>query len=299
LCDDKATSSHDACHAAKDGKRIDDVDQEESTKSEVDLLGKEKIFAGLGDRDDLGLATLGGRRRHFVASSRVAVDGVDPAASADELAEGDRDVTGTGTDVDATPPRTKAEAIERGLQRTPIDVVSQSELGHEKNATQSSPPSERSLTDRLSRASTVGAVRATMLLADAAQVADGKLYILGGGWSLIGPDPVPTAIALKIDVDWNEVDRPHHWELFLVDEDGRPALADTPDGPQAIEVRGDFEVSRPEAVPPGSPVDVALAVNFGPLPLAAATRYSWRLVIDGDAREDWVLPFSTRPAAEV
>ena len=38
-----------------------------------------------------------------------------------------------------------------------------------------------------------------MLLCDAAQVADGKLYILGGGWSMTGPDPVPSAVALKID----------------------------------------------------------------------------------------------------
>jgi len=141
-------------------------------------------------------------------------------------------------------------------------------------------------------------MRVTMLLCDAAQVADGKLYILGGGWSLIGPDPMPSAIALKIDVDWTEVERAHHWELFLVDEDGGPVMAEMPEGSQPIEVRGDFEVNRPVAVPPGSPVDVALALNFGPLPLSPATRYSWRLVIDGETNEDWVLTFSTRPAQQ-
>lgn len=134
-----------------------------------------------------------------------------------------------------------------------------------------------------------------MMLCDAAQVADGKLYILGGGWSLIGPDPMPTGVAMKIDVDWSEVDRPHHWELYLLDEDGQPVNAETPDGPQAIEVRGDFEVARPEAVPVGSPVDVALALNFGPLPLAAGGRYTWRLGIDGVSEEIWALDFSTRP----
>lgn len=138
------------------------------------------------------------------------------------------------------------------------------------------------------------AVRVTLLLCDAAQVADGKLYILGGGWSLIGPDPTPSAVAMKVDVDWTEVDRTHHWELFLVDEDGQPIVAQTPDGPQPIEVRGDFEVSRPESVPEGSPVDVALALNFGPLPLTPSARYTWRLSIDGETHEDWVLPFSTR-----
>ena len=37
-----------------------------------------------------------------------------------------------------------------------------------------------------------------MILADSAQVADGKLYILGGGWSITGPDPTPSAVAIKM-----------------------------------------------------------------------------------------------------
>ena len=68
-----------------------------------------------------------------------------------------------------------------------------------------------------------------MLLCDAAQVSDGKLFILGGGWSMTGPDPVPSAVALKIDVDWHEAEASHHWELFLEDADGRPVLVDTPE----------------------------------------------------------------------
>ena len=137
-----------------------------------------------------------------------------------------------------------------------------------------------------------------MLLCDAAQVADGKLYVLGGGWSLVGPDPMPSAVALKIDVDWTEAGSPHHWELYLVDEDGQPVMVETPDGARPMEVRGDFEVGRPETVPEGSPIDVALAVNFGPLPLEPGTRFMWRLVIDGDSDPDWVLAFSTRAARE-
>jgi hypothetical protein len=140
-------------------------------------------------------------------------------------------------------------------------------------------------------------MRATMLLCDSAQVADGKLYILGGGWSLIGPDPAPTAVALKIDVDWTEVDRAHHWELFLVDEDGQPVLAETQEGTQPIEVRGDFEVARPAEIAEGTPVGVALALNFGPLPLVAGGRFAWRLMIDGAAQDDWSLSFSTRASA--
>lgn len=134
-----------------------------------------------------------------------------------------------------------------------------------------------------------------MMLCDAAQVADGKLYILGGGWSMTGPDPVPSAVALKIEVDWGEADRTHHWELFLEDADGRPVLVQTPDGSQPVEVRGEFTVSQPPTVPEGSPIDVALAVNMGPIPLPAGARYTWRLTIDGEALPGADLGFTTRP----
>ena len=48
---------------------------------------------------------------------------------------------------------------------------------------------------------------------------------------MTGPDPVPSAVALKIDVDWHEAETSHHWELFLEDADGRPVLMETPEAP--------------------------------------------------------------------
>src|SRR5580698_9789545 len=109
------------------------------------------------------------------------------------------------------------------------------------------------------RGGSLGLVRVTMMLCDAAQVSDGKLYVLGGGWSMTGPDPVPSAIALKIDVGWHEAEAAHHWELFLEDADGGPVLVDTPDGEHPVEVRGEFTVGRQPGIPEGSPIDVALA----------------------------------------
>lgn len=135
-----------------------------------------------------------------------------------------------------------------------------------------------------------------MLLADSAQVADGKLYVLGGGWSITGPDPTPSAVAIKVAVDSYEFDHSHHWELFLEDADGRPVSFDTPEGPQVIEVRGDFSASAPMNVPAGTPVDVPIAVNFGPIPLEHAARYTWRMVIDGETLPGAVVSFTTRPA---
>ncbi|MGH9063819.1 MAG: DUF6941 family protein [Acidimicrobiales bacterium] len=139
-------------------------------------------------------------------------------------------------------------------------------------------------------------MKVTMLLCDSAQVADGKLFVLGGGWSVIGPAPTPSAIALKVEVGWNEAEATHHWELFLQDADGGDVTVETPEGDRPVEVRGDFQVGRPPELPEGSPIDVTLAVNLGPIPLAPGSRYTWRLTIDGESQDAWTLGFSTRTA---
>lgn len=139
-------------------------------------------------------------------------------------------------------------------------------------------------------------MKVTMLLADAAQAVDGKLYILGGGWSITGPDPIPSAIALKIEVPWTETNRKHRLELKLVDADGQPAKIPTPQGEQqVVELTGDFEVGRPLGIPEGTPIDVVLAINIGPLPLQPQRRYEWKCYINGNTREAWRVAFSTRP----
>jgi hypothetical protein len=141
-------------------------------------------------------------------------------------------------------------------------------------------------------------VKATILLCDSALVAEGKLFILGGGWSLTGPGLAPMAIALKLDVAWGETQDMHHWELYLVDQDGNSVVFDTPEGPQPVEVRGDFQVGSPQGVPPGADVPVNIAVNLGPLPLPPNGRYTWRLSVDGETNESWEASFSTRPSEE-
>jgi hypothetical protein len=137
-----------------------------------------------------------------------------------------------------------------------------------------------------------------MLLCDYAQVADQKLYVVGGGWSIMGPDPVSSAIAIKIDVAWNETEMMHHLQLYLEDADGRPFMMETPNGLHGLEVMHDFQVARPTTVPDGTPADFALAINFPSLPLPAGNRFIWRLSIDGESHEDWALSFTVRPRPE-
>ncbi len=141
-------------------------------------------------------------------------------------------------------------------------------------------------------------MKLTMLLADAVQAANGKLYILGGGWSITGPQPAPSAIALKIDVPWDEANKKHSFRLALLDSDGRDIMVPGPIGDVPVEVKGEFEAGRPAGLRPGTPLDVVLALNIGPLPLQPDSRYVWRMWIDERTREDWEVSFSTRGKAQ-
>ena len=136
-----------------------------------------------------------------------------------------------------------------------------------------------------------------MLLADSAQAVGGKLYILGGGWSVTGPDPTPAAIALKIEVPWDQANRRQELRIALLDVDGQPVKVPTPSGDAPLELRSNFEVGRPPGLLPGTPLDFSLAVNLAPLPLQSGQRYVWRIYIDGVTHEDWQVAFSTRAQA--
>jgi hypothetical protein len=137
-------------------------------------------------------------------------------------------------------------------------------------------------------------MKLTMLLADAAQAIGGKLYILGGGWSTTTAPTPPSAIAIKIDVPWEEANRRHQLKCALYDEDARPVLVPTPTGDKPVEITGDFEVGRPAGTRPGSTIDLALALSIGPLALQAGRVYVWRLFVDERSDDGWQLRFSTR-----
>lgn len=141
-------------------------------------------------------------------------------------------------------------------------------------------------------------MKVTLMLADAAQVADGKLYILGGGWSAIVPGG-PFAVAGKIEVPYDRATETHEWRLELVDADGQPVLVHPAldAEPQPLVLSGSFSTGIPPHVVPGTPLDSVIAANFAPgLPLAPSSRYQWRFSIDGQEDEDWSLGFSTRAA---
>lgn len=145
---------------------------------------------------------------------------------------------------------------------------------------------------------TATGMRVRMLLCDAAQAVNGKLYILGAGWNVIGPQPSPSAIALQIDVPWDQANERHRVKLRLLTQDGQPVVVPTPVGDRPVELGAEFEVGRPAGHPRGAPFSVVMGINIGPLPLPPASRFEWKCYVDDEPHEDWSCGFSTRPAAE-
>jgi hypothetical protein len=104
------------------------------------------------------------------------------------------------------------------------------------------------------------------------------------------------ALALKIEVPWDQANQVHELHLALLDTDGRPVTVPTPEGDQPVEFKAKFEVGRPPGLQQGTPLDYVLALSMESLPVPPGGRYEWRLEIDGHTEESWRVGFSTRPA---
>src|SRR6185436_18132447 len=116
-------------------------------------------------------------------------------------------------------------------------------------------------------------VKANMLLADYAVVSDGKLTIVGGGWSQTGPEPASFGIGLLIQVPWDQANTRHSFSVELLDSDGTPVgFESDEDSDQVVAFGGEFEVGRPPGLKPGTPLDFPVAVNSTPLPPARTGR---------------------------
>lgn len=137
-------------------------------------------------------------------------------------------------------------------------------------------------------------MRAKILLADSAEVREGLLFLLGGGWNEVGPPPQPFAIAGLIEVDWDETNTGHSIEFTIVDEDETPLIVPTPAGDQPLRITTQFEVGRPPGSVRGSSFNMPVVVPILPLPWTPGRRYVVRLIIDGTEVDR--LRFSVRPA---
>ena len=141
-------------------------------------------------------------------------------------------------------------------------------------------------------------MKATLMLCDHVEVAEGKLFINGGGWTIINPGQNSYGIAILIDVPWDQTNTKHTVLLELLTSDGDPVMVERDSGEEPLKGEIHFEVGRPPGMKPGTPVPVPLPFNLQPgPPLPPAAQFVWQLSIDGHSDEDWRLSFATRPSA--
>jgi hypothetical protein len=108
------------------------------------------------------------------------------------------------------------------------------------------------------------------MLADAARVADNKLYVFGGQWDRIYTHNFPAmhaglTVVLVIEVSYAEALMDHHLKVALM-SDGAPV------GPEA---RGVINVGHAPGTTPGAPSYVPIALPFEQIQFNMAGRYEW------------------------
>jgi Family of unknown function (DUF6941) len=117
-----------------------------------------------------------------------------------------------------------------------------------------------------------------LLLADAAQVANGKLFVLGGGWSRLAAPTVPLTrpfdLAVRVVIPWTETNQKHMFELYLLDEDGRDVLEKP--------VKADVSVGRPVALKEGSDQSVPFVIRLPNVKLEHYGRFVFELRHHGE-----------------
>lgn len=121
-----------------------------------------------------------------------------------------------------------------------------------------------------------------LMLADAAQVVGGKLFLLGGGWTIWRAPSYPTraqfSIAAGFRIDWDETDVPHPMEMQI----------HAPDGKQILRAEGRVQAGRPQGVIEGASQLVMLAVS-APVTFEATGPYELTLTMNDEV--EWVVPF--------
>lgn len=130
-----------------------------------------------------------------------------------------------------------------------------------------------------------------LLLADAAEVINGKLYLMGGGWTNCTPPAGAdypyerlTASVVTIRIGYQETNEEHKFALEFRDADERPLGA---------RVDGGFTVGRGPDLVPGMSQVVQFA-GAVPLRLPAPGAYTLVLMLDG--REERRIQFQAMPS---
>jgi hypothetical protein len=109
------------------------------------------------------------------------------------------------------------------------------------------------------------------MLADAAQVQAGKLFVLGGGFDTISVRSVPAVhrsltLPMVAEIDPDERQRDLELMIRLIDEDGTSV---------GVEAKGRLRVGAPPNLPPGSSSVVPIVSPFHNITFPDAKGYAF------------------------
>ena len=118
----------------------------------------------------------------------------------------------------------------------------------------------------------------TAMLADAAQVQGGKLFVLGGGFDTISARTIPVVhrsltLAMVAEVEPDERHRDLEIAIQLIDEDGSPL---------DVEAKGKLRVGAPPNLPPGSASIVPIVSPFYNIRFPEAKGYAFTIGFEGE-----------------
>lgn len=123
------------------------------------------------------------------------------------------------------------------------------------------------------------------LIADYAEIVNGKLYLMGGAWDIIhlreAPGPVRMAFAVGLQVDWEETNQAIPIIVHVEDDDAH----------ELARIEGKVQVGRPASLPPGSRQMAQMAVNLA-INVPAFGGYRVRVTAgNGDTQVESMSPF--------
>lgn len=146
-------------------------------------------------------------------------------------------------------------------------------------------------------------ISVAMILASVAQVQEGRLVVVGGGWSVRDPEPAGTAaIGVMLYLPREMLGKTVSTRLALEDaaseevavvplnEDGEP-MGD----PAGIEIHGDITPAGLKDPALTTPLVVPLTATLPPFRLPPGQEFRWQLYLDGETRPEWALAFRTTP----
>ena len=114
-----------------------------------------------------------------------------------------------------------------------------------------------------------------LILADKAEALNGKLYLMGGGFTNLYlvqlPGPASIDLAIGLSFDYHETGEQHEMSVALENADNQPM------GPPMVLP---LPIGRPPGLPPGDSLRLVIAVN-GPFQIEAEGLYHFVVALDG------------------